>query len=351
MKKVGGFLALVCMVLAIFHVAHAQMIGGTPPALAPVEDPGCARASIWEGVGWTGCGLSKGIFAYSHTDLVEPGPMPITLRRTYRSNAGPSVGFGPGWNFDYGIYLYSESEAAGQGFLNVDVVMPDGARVFCKSDQRHRLHQFDLSMYRYSGFGVVRSHDYLRFGSPRIRPGEEGSNGLQVRYNAPLQSVTDWNGNSITLVRSGGQTGNITQILGSNGRYINFTYTNGLITQATDALTLQYGVSRTISYGDHGSGRLVTITIQTIRRPPSATARFRARSTTSLRSRTRTSTRRRLDTRRPVAPANLRSDLSLRLDCLTARRGDFLIRRIPTATSPAPTSPTVLAPSATNPFF
>ena len=186
--------------------------------------------------------------------------MPITLRRTYRSNAGPSVGFGPGWNFDYGIYLYSESEAAGQGFLNVDVVMPDGARVFCNliSGTGYTNSTFQCTATPDSvWFGATITYDLALPGFDLVR---KDRTVYKFGYNAPLQSVTDRNGNSITLVRSGGQTGNITQILGSNGRYINFTYTNGLITQATDALTLQYGVSRTISYGYDGSGRLVTIT-------------------------------------------------------------------------------------------
>ncbi len=59
---------------------------------------------------------------------------------------------------------------------------------------------------------------------------------------ALLQSIADRYGNQITLTRTPAQTGNITQISSSNGRYIALHYnTNGLIDHATDNSTLTTG--------------------------------------------------------------------------------------------------------------
>ena len=200
-------------------------------------------------------------------------------------------------------------------------------------------------MYRYSGFGVVRSHDYLRFGSPRIRPGEEGSNGLQVRIQC---AVAERHRSEWQLDNAGSERGANREYHTNPrfyGRYINFTYTNGLITQATDALTLQYGVSRTISYGYDRSGRLVTITDPNYKTTTIgySTVSGQIDNITSIKDANLNATTIGYTTTGGSGQPPIGSLSSIGLP--TARRGDFLIRRIPTATSPAPTSPTVLAPS------
>src|SRR5690242_15988679 len=130
MKRVALCLMLAAILQLLCGTSFAQLNGGTPPTLGPAEDPGCAKVSLWEGVGWSACGLAKGLFVYSHTDLTVPGPMPITLRRTYRSMGAPSVGFGPGWSFDYAMFLYPDG-------AGVDVVMPDGDRKSTRLNSSH----------------------------------------------------------------------------------------------------------------------------------------------------------------------------------------------------------------------
>jgi YD repeat-containing protein len=72
--------------------------------------------------------------------------------------------------------------------------------------------------------------------------------------NAPLQAIRDRFGNTITLVRTAGQTGNIDRILSPNGRWIALTYDAAQrITQATD------NIGRTVTY-EYASGRLWKVT-------------------------------------------------------------------------------------------
>src|SRR5206468_6724830 len=73
--------------------------------------------------------------------------------------------------------------------------------------------------------------------------------------NAPLQGLRDRYGNTVAVLRSNGQAGNITTILSPNGRWVTFTYDAGnRITEAMD------NVGRTTTYAYDTSGRLKTVT-------------------------------------------------------------------------------------------
>jgi YD repeat-containing protein len=72
--------------------------------------------------------------------------------------------------------------------------------------------------------------------------------------NAPLQSIRDRFGNTITLVRTTGQTGKIDRIISPTGRWISLSYdASQRITQATD------NIGRTVTY-TYDSGRLWKVT-------------------------------------------------------------------------------------------
>jgi YD repeat-containing protein len=75
---------------------------------------------------------------------------------------------------------------------------------------------------------------------------------------APLQKITDRWGNSITITHSSGQTGKITQVASSNGRYVNFSYTDSSnpnqITAAADS------ARRTVNYTYNANSALKTVT-------------------------------------------------------------------------------------------
>jgi YD repeat-containing protein len=99
---------------------------------------------------------------------------------------------------------------------------------------------FYKSTRRWNGFGwdvTLKDGTVYRFGE-----------------NAPLQSIRDRFGNSLTLAWSAGQAGTITQITASNGRYIRFTYDGLRVTQATD------NIGRTVSYIYDSQQRLIKVT-------------------------------------------------------------------------------------------
>jgi YD repeat-containing protein len=73
--------------------------------------------------------------------------------------------------------------------------------------------------------------------------------------NAPLQSIRDRYGNQITITRTNGRTGNITQVSSSDGRWIKLTYdTSNRIVQAQD------NIGRAVGYHYDASGRLDQVT-------------------------------------------------------------------------------------------
>ena len=249
----------ICVLFTFFGTAHAQINWTSPPLAAPTEDPTCAKLAVWEGVGWSACGLAQGLFVYSHTDLTVPGPMPIVLRRTYRQNDSTSRMFGPGWNFDYGMYLYSPSQAAGQGFQNVEVVMPDGANLFC--NRTSSCTQNGCTDYTDATFSCTSNDDPVWYASNiwydtgSLAWWLERKDGTEYEFGtaAPLQKIHDPHGNSITISRTNGQTGNITSITSSNNRYLTVSYTNNLPTSIQDQ------AGRTVQYGYDSSGRLSTV--------------------------------------------------------------------------------------------
>ena len=121
------WLSVLCVMFAILssRAASASAFSGGPiPQAGPA--PGEAFTN-----------LANGLFVASVTDLYLPGPLPIAVVRTYRSRDVDSNldwifgAFGKGTQINYDLFLYSESQAAGNGFKNVDLIMPDGGRLFC----------------------------------------------------------------------------------------------------------------------------------------------------------------------------------------------------------------------------
>ena len=89
-----------------------------PPVLNPTPDETCLPMGSAIGERWSYCDVASGLFSFSQVDMALPGPMPIVLRRIYRTEAYDKNGhavaypFGPGTNFDYNMFLWSESEDA-----------------------------------------------------------------------------------------------------------------------------------------------------------------------------------------------------------------------------------------------
>lgn len=214
-----------------------------PPNMAPAPPPpGCCDP----------VDLASGLFVQTDTDLSLGGVTPLQLRRTYRPGDYNRREFGVGMSLIYGTKLYSANQ-----YQQVDLVLPDGGAV-------HYTRIIDPNNPTDNGF--ITAHFTTNtpgaFYQSRIDWNGNGWNLIRtdgVMYvfgeNAPLQYIQDRFGNKVTLTRSNGISGNITQVSGSNGRFIRFTYNgNNCITQAVD------NIGRTVSYTYDSSSRLATVT-------------------------------------------------------------------------------------------
>lgn len=192
--------------------------------------------------------LGTGLFVLSKTDLFLPDTLPVTLRRTYRPEDNTSRAFGIGATHPYEMFLWSVNN-----YQETDLILPDGGRI----------HYVRIS----PGTGwtdAVYEHTTTPSAFYKSRISWNGS-GWDLRLKdgtvyifpefAPLQSIRDRYGNQITITRSGGSSGNITQITSPNGRWLQFTYDlSNRITQAKD------NTGRTVNYTYDVGGRLWKVT-------------------------------------------------------------------------------------------
>jgi len=192
--------------------------------------------------------LNSGIFVHERTDLVLPGPMPITFNRVYNSNDTVSRSFGIGATHSYDINLFSTNQYQVvalylPGFAPINYVRISPGTGFADAvfQTSTTPGMFYKSTITWNGNGW----------NLRLRDGTTYVFG----ENAPLQSINDRFGNQITLIRSQGKLGNVTAIISSSGRWIKLAYDgSNRITQALD------NTGRTVVYGYDASGRLQTVT-------------------------------------------------------------------------------------------
>jgi RHS repeat-associated protein len=231
----------------VYEFSGAMFDSGTPADDGP-------QCSFWATL-FSGChggdpvDPQSGLFTSETTDLYLPGPLPISLTRVYRQNDTNARGFGLATNFTYGMFMWSNSSQ----YQFADLIMPDGARVHyvrissgtgwtdAVFESTSTPGPFYKSTIVWNGHGwdlTLKDGTVYVFGE-----------------NAPLQAIRDRNGNQITLTRTNGQRGNITQISATGGRWINLTYdTSNRIIQAED------NAGRIVGYHYDGNGRLDRVT-------------------------------------------------------------------------------------------
>ncbi len=257
MKRIAlvAFVALAVVSFPDFATAY-YLTGGAPPLNAPMAGEPAGDFAI-------------GTFTYSTTDLTLSGSMPIRLGRTYRTEYKDGSGhfivgaFGPGFNLNYQMFLYSASEVAPQAnWWNnaVQIILPNGAAVTCNSNgtySSYTLASWSCTSNPGAYYGATINYN------PAIGNGAGWEvvlgNGLAYEYGlgAPLQFVIDRNGNSLTFTYSSGQSGNLTKISSSSGRWINLTYnSSNEISQAQDDKSNTY----TYGYDTNNPPRLKTVT-------------------------------------------------------------------------------------------
>jgi RHS repeat-associated protein len=231
----------------VYEFSGAMINSGAVP---PDKGPKCS----WWARTFGGCtegdpvDPQSGLFTNQVTDLYLPGPMPITLTRAYRQGDTNSRAFGLATNFTYGMFLWSA-----QQYQQADLILPDGARVHyvrispgtgwtdAVFETTSVPGPFYKSKIAWNGNGwdlTLKDGTVFVFGE-----------------NAPLQAIRDRYGNQVTITRTNGQSGNITRVSSTGGRWITFTYDSGnRITQAKD------NMGRTVTYSYDANGRLTQVT-------------------------------------------------------------------------------------------
>jgi RHS repeat-associated protein len=191
---------------------------------------------------------ATGTFTDRFTDIaVQGGRVPFAFTRGYRTldkNLGP---FGVGTYSNYGMFLQS----VGSGVITL--IMPDNARYL-----------FSISP---TGTSYVNESE-ITFRGDTITKTSSGytwrnkSGGVMAfSVGGLLLSVTDRNGNAITITRTNPDNGPITQISSASGT-LNFGLTtitqNGQTVALINAITDQDG--RTVRYSYNAQNQLVKVT-------------------------------------------------------------------------------------------
>ena len=197
--------------------------------------------------------LASGLEVYKSTDIAIRGSRgSISIHRVYRagsSNPGP-FGFGTGHNYSYEL---STSEYVRENKGIIWLVMPDQ-------------NQFPLNLQSDGTFtnssipslvGAVLTNPQqgiynLRWKNGTIYHFQISSLGPLAAY---LNSITDPNGNTITLTLNQNQPLQITQMTDPVGRSLNLSYDgSNRITSITDP------IKRTVTYSYNGQGTLASVT-------------------------------------------------------------------------------------------
>lgn len=193
--------------------------------------------------------LSSGLFVLRNNDFIVPDTIPIVLTRTYRPEDTTSRPFGIGSTHPYDMFLWSNNN-----FQEADLILPDGGRI----------HYTRISAG--TGFSdAVYEHTTTPTIFYKSRLSWNGNSGWDLRLKDgtvfvfpqfdPLQSIRDRYGNQLTISRSSGTSGNVTQITSSSGRWLQFTYGSGnRVSQITD------NSGKSVSYTYDGSNRLWKVT-------------------------------------------------------------------------------------------
>ena len=190
---------------------------------------------------------STGLVSDTHTDLAVDDTIPISVTRSLWQGDANAREFGIGQVSSYGMFLHSE-----QQYTEVDLYLPGGAVV-------HYVRTSSGTGYLDAVFEARNSPSEFRKSTIsydnnawdlRLRDGTTYTFPLY----GPLSSIRDRLGNEVTLTRSNGTTGDLTQITSPNGKWIKLGYdTSHRVIQARD------NIGRTVGY-TYLNGRLDTVT-------------------------------------------------------------------------------------------
>lgn len=197
-----------------------------------------------------------GMFSLEQTDLVLPGRIPVVIRRAYHSQD-------PGLPPDQPPARELVNSSA-FGFNTTlmdydDRLVGDGTGQTLTYTSGFSRERFSLQTD-----GTYRADRTPMLAGMIGRRNQDGSSTLRDKNGTVrsfgtdgwLRSITDRNGNSVTIVRSGTQ---IQQIIEPGGRALTFQYTGGGISQITDPLGRTVRYTYEASPSPWGNARLRTV--------------------------------------------------------------------------------------------
>ena len=180
--------------------------------------------------------LATGLFALRKLDLAVRDVIPLAVKRYYVQNDTSPRPFGIGITHPYQMFLWSANQ-----YQEADLILPSGAKV-------HYVRTSPGTGYADAVF--ENGNRPGAFFESRITWNGNGwdlklKNGLVYVFgeNAPLQSIRDRYGNTVTVTRNiDSQTGKVSRVTSPNGRWIQFTYdTSNRVSQVTDNIGRQVG--------------------------------------------------------------------------------------------------------------
>ena len=200
-----------------------------------------------------------GLFTMNKTDLYEPGPLPLTLTRTYRQGSTQIRPFGLGETFPYAMFMHSNAQ-----YDEADLVLPNSSKIHyvrtsaCPTPGQVPCNDFVGAVFQAQStpsdfYGSTISWNGNGWNLRRL-------DGLTYVFGleAPLQAIIDRHGNKITIQHANGQSGNVTQVTGPSGRWIKFSYNSSNCPTCISDATDQSG--RTTHYVYDSQQRLTDVT-------------------------------------------------------------------------------------------
>ncbi|MEE8062283.1 MAG: Ig-like domain-containing protein, partial [Gemmatimonadales bacterium] len=194
--------------------------------------------------------LSSGLLVVRKTDMVIPGRGGgISMQRTYRTLSTAAGPFGNGTNHTYGYRLNTNFPQLG-GVVNL--IVPDGNLFPFVRGTDGTLTNEGIPLLRGAVMTVAPDDQVdLRWQDGTVFHFVPTT----FQFGAALESVTDANGNRITLVRNPERPAQITAISDPVGRTLTLSY------DAADRITsIADPIGRIVQYAYNAQGTLVTVT-------------------------------------------------------------------------------------------
>ena len=196
--------------------------------------------------------LASGLEVLTATDIAISGSRgSISMERTYRAGSGNPGPFGIGTGHNYSYEL--NTVAVVQGLGVIWLVMPDQNQFPFNQQANGTFTNSTVPSLAGAVLTNINNTVYnLRWENGTVYQFQISSLGALTAY---LNSITDSNGNTVTLTLNQSQPLQITQITDPVGRSLNLSY-DGLnrITSITDP------IGRTVHYTYNGQGTLASVT-------------------------------------------------------------------------------------------